>query len=225
MPMKGSGPTSLREIDRFEGGVGWLAYPDERMQRASHALATDGEVWLVDPVDARGLDDLLSDLGTVRGVVLLLDRHRRDAATIARRHGVAVHRPSWMSNVDAELEVPIDDVETSLDGTGFRVHKLVDWPVWREAYLYDETDGTLVVADALGTAPYFCTSDERIGVHPMLRPLPPTELADLDVERVLVGHGEGVHEDATRAVRDAVTNGRRRTPALYARTVREFVFG
>ncbi len=223
--MKGSGSTSLREIDRFEGGVGWLAYPDERMQRASHALADDDGVWVIDPVDARGLDDLLSDLGTVRGVVLLLDRHRRDAATIARRHGVAVHRPSWMSNVDSELDVPIDDVENTLDGTGYRVHKLVDWPVWREAYLYDEARGTLVVPEALGTAPYYCTSDERLGVHPMLRALPPTELADVAVDRVLVGHGEGIHEDATRAVRDAVRNSRRRAPALYARTVREFVLG
>ncbi len=224
--MKGSGRTSLREIDRFDGGVGWLAYPDERMERASHALVEDGGVWLVDPVKARGLDDLLSDLGTVRGVVVLLDRHLRDAAALAREYGVAVHRPSWMSSVDDDLDAPVDDLEDTLDETGYGVHKLLDRPpVWREAYLYNEETGTLVVPEALGTSTYFRTGVERIGVHPMLRPFPPTDLLDLDVERVLVGHGEGVHDDATRAVRDAVRNSRRRTPALYLKTLREFVLG
>jgi len=41
MPMKADGSTTLAEIDRFDGGVGWIAYPDETMQRASHALQTD----------------------------------------------------------------------------------------------------------------------------------------------------------------------------------------
>jgi hypothetical protein len=57
------------------------------MRRASHALAQDGDVWLVDPVDVAGLDALLAPLGTVRGVLQLLDRHARDCAALARRHG------------------------------------------------------------------------------------------------------------------------------------------
>src|SRR5699024_3715660 len=83
MPMKDTGRTDLVTIDRFDGGVGWLAHPDERMQRASHALSTDDGVWLVDPVDADGLDDLLAEEGDVAGVVILLDRHKRDAARLA----------------------------------------------------------------------------------------------------------------------------------------------
>ena len=84
MPMKGSGPaTDFEEIDRRDEGVGWIAYPDERMERASHAFAVDGEVWVVDPVDVDGLDELLAEFGDVAGVVTLLDRHKRDADTVA----------------------------------------------------------------------------------------------------------------------------------------------
>ena len=59
MGMKGSGEADLTEIDRFEGGVGWLAYPDETMERASHAVESDGQLWIFDPVDADGVDDLV----------------------------------------------------------------------------------------------------------------------------------------------------------------------
>ena len=68
------------------------------MQRASHALSHDGGVWLVDPVDGDGLEELLAPLGEVRGVLQLLDRHARDGAALARRHGVPL------------LETPFDRV-------------------------------------------------------------------------------------------------------------------
>src|SRR6056297_397306 len=113
MSFKGSGvATELKEIDRFEGedtaGVGWIAFPEEGMQRASHALAVDGEVWLVDPVDAEGLDDLAAEFGDVAGVVVLLDRHKRDAAAIASRHDVAVHLPEFMSGIADEFDAPVE---------------------------------------------------------------------------------------------------------------------
>ncbi len=62
MAMKGSGDADLTVIDEFTDGVGWIAYPDETMERASHALSVDGDVWVLDPVDADGVDDLLADL-------------------------------------------------------------------------------------------------------------------------------------------------------------------
>ena len=87
MPIKSSGtPSSWREIREWDGAASWIAFPDEKMKRASHALADGDDVWLVDPVDVDGLDDTLADLGTVRGVVVLLDRHTRDSAALARRH-------------------------------------------------------------------------------------------------------------------------------------------
>jgi len=223
MPMKGSGATALREIDRFEGGVGWIAYPEERMQRASHALVDDGDVWVIDPVDADGVDGLLADLGEVAGVVVLLDRHTRDADVIARRHGVSVHRPAWMDSVDSDLSAPIEDLGRTLGESGYAVHELLDTPVWREAYLYHADDRTLVVPEALGTAPYFRTAGERVGVHPMLRLWPPRDLGDRAADRILVGHGEGVMRDAAAAIGDTVGNARRRTPGLYAEAVRDLV--
>jgi hypothetical protein len=45
--------------------------------------------------------------------------------------------------------------------------------------LWDTTTRTLVVADALRTAPYFRAPDDRIGVHPLVRPFPPRSLLGL----------------------------------------------
>lgn len=224
--MKGSGEASLREIDRYEGGVGWIAYPDEDMQRASHAVVGEnGGVWVVDPVDAAGLDELLADYGEVAGVVVLLNRHKRDAAAIARRHDVSVHVPDFMDGVAQDLDAPVERVYTDLGESGFGVHELIDNPFWKEAVLYGEHDGTLVVPEALGTADYFLVGEERIGVHPALRLKPPKRLRRFDPERVLVGHGEGVHEDAGEAIRTALSGARRRTPQLYAKTAKSMLFG
>jgi len=222
MPMKGSGPaTDFREIDRFDGGVGWISYPSERMQRASHALAVDGDIWLVDPVDADGLDDFLADFGDVAGVVVLLDRHERDAARLARRHDVSVHVPAWMESVAKGLSVPTELFRTELADTGYRVHRLLDTPFWKEAAL--SNDRTLVVPEAVGTAEYYTTGDERLGVHPMLRLLPPRRLRGLAPDRVLVGHGSGIFSRASGALEDALRESRRRAPQLYAETARSLV--
>jgi hypothetical protein len=225
MPLKG-GRADLREIDRWDGGVGWIAYPDEEMQRASHALATDEGVWVVDPVDAPGLEDLLGELGEVAGVALCLDRHKRDAATVARRHDVPVSIPEWMEGVASKLDAPVERFGAQLGGSDYRVRRVRDasLPPWQEAALYDGE--TLFVAEAVGTASFFRAGDERLGIHPMLRPVPPRgALGDLTPERVLVGHGEGVSDDATAALRDALDGARRRLPAAYAKMVREMVLG
>jgi hypothetical protein len=78
----------------------------------------------------------------------------------------------------------------------------------------------LVCGDALGTQPYFRTEEERLGVHPLLRLIPPRRLARLAPQHVLVGHGEGVHEDATAALREALTTSRRRLPAALEGAIR-----
>ena len=225
MPLKG-GRADLREIDRWDGGLGWIAYPDERMQRASHALDTDEGVWVVDPVDAPGVDDLLADLGDVVGVALCLDRHKRDAAAVARRHDVPVFIPEWMDGVASKLDAPVERVGRELGDSGYRVRRVRDAsiPPWQEAALYDGE--TLLVAEAVGTASFFRAGDERLGVHPMLRPIPPRDaLGDLTPDRILVGHGEGVFDDATAALRDALAGARRRIPAAYAKMAREMVLG
>jgi hypothetical protein len=226
MPMKGSGPADgWREIDRFEAdgtaGVGWIAYPEERMQRASHALATDDGVYAVDPVDAPGLDDLLADLGEVAGVVVLLDRHKRDAAAVARRHDVPVHVPEAMSGIREEFDADTELLRRDLGDSGFEAQTIIDNPLWTEVVLHDGE--TLVVPEAVGTSDYFLAGRERLGVHPALRLFPPTRLRRFDADRVLVGHGEGVLADAGPAIEDALSGSRGRAPRLYAKAVRSFL--
>ncbi|WP_135854495.1 hypothetical protein [Halorussus salinus] len=220
MPLKKSEPaTEYEEINRWDEGVGWIAHPDETMLRASHALDTAAGVWAVDPVDAPGVDDLFAEFGDVAGVVVLLNRHYRDADEIARRHDVPVYVPAFFDRVP-EMEADLRRFDATLPGTDYRMLKVADAFGWEEAALYDEAAGTLVVAESVGNAPYFTTPGERIGVHPMMRLTPPSALKGLRPERVLVGHGRGAMDDATRALDDALGGARRQTPKLYAENLR-----
>lgn len=217
--------TDLTVIDEWPGGIGWLAYPEEDMQRAGHAFVVDGDVWLVDPVDAAGLDDRLGELGTVAGVVVCIARHERDAVALARHHDVPVYLPEPVAD-SLSLPVQTRTVADSLPGTGYEVLSIVDNPVvgWQEAALFDREDGTLYVPESLGTSVFFCTGTERLGVHPVLRPVPPRRaLGGLSPERLLVGHAEGVMDDAEATLQDALSGARRRLPSLYLQNLRLFI--
>lgn len=225
MPMKQDGSTTLAEIDRFDGGVGWIAYPDETMQRASHALKTDEGLWLVDPVDATDLDELLAEFGDVAGVVVCLDRHKRDAAQIARRHDVSVHIPRWMSGVASKLDAPIKRIDGQLGETDYELFEIRNSsvPPWQEAGLYSPTTETLVVPESVGSASYFTVDGEQLGVHPMLRMMPPRDvLGRFSPDRVLVGHGEGVLDDAADALSAALAGSKRTALSLYGKTAKQF---
>lgn len=228
MPMKGSGETSLAEIDRFDGGVGWIAYPEETMQRASHALSTDEGLWLVDPVDAPELDSLLDEFGDVAGVAVCLDRHKRDAATIARRHDVSVHVPTWMDGVDDAIDAPVERFAGELGDSGYESFVVRDSsvPPWQEVGLYNPETETLVVPESVGTATYFLAADERLGVHPMLRLTPPrSALADVRPERILVGHGRGILSDASGTLSAALSSSKSNALSLYGQTLKGFLTG
>ncbi len=213
--------TELREIDRFDGGVGWIAHPREAMQRASHALEVDGEAWVIDPVDAVELDRLLAEVGPVAGVVVCLDRHKRDAAAVARRHDVPVYLPDFFDGVAAELDAPVVRFGAELADTGIEATVVRNSRFWQEVALFEPGGRSLVVPESVGTADYFLAGDERLGVHPMLRGFPPREvLGGFDPERILVGHGAGVLSRAGRALEDALAGSRARTPRLYAENVR-----
>jgi hypothetical protein len=217
MPMKKTGTADLEVVDRFEGGVGWIAYPEEAMQRASHAVVSENDLWVFDPVDAPAVDDLLGELDAdVGGIVVGLARHERDAAAVANRHDVPVYVPAWMDGVAEGLDAPVARFDHEL--AGFSVERLIDTPLWQEAVFFD--GATLVVPEALGTVAYFRSAGEDLGVHPMLRVLPPRSLRQYAPERLLVGHGEGRFEDVPGAIREAVDGSRRRAPALYLRNLR-----
>lgn len=224
MTMKADGPaTNARRIDEWDGGFGWIAYPEEEMQRASHALATDEGVWLIDPVDTPDLDDWLAEFGEVAGVVALLERHTRDAAEVANRYDVPVYLPESLSSARQELDAPVELFDEALPGTGYRTITLLDTPVWTEVALYDDESATLLVPESVGTAEFFRASGERLGVHPARRLVPPTPLRGFVPDRILVGHGEGITEDASGALRTALSGSRRNAAKLYTNTLKNYL--
>jgi hypothetical protein len=182
-------------IDEWAGGFGWSQ--DEFMRRSSHALVVDGRFWLIDPVDTPELEERVRTLGEPAGVLQLLDRHERGCAAWATRLGVP-HLRAWESVGEAPFEA-------------MRVR---DSRFWREVALWEPSARTLVCADALGTVGYFCAPGERIGLHPLVRPFPPRSLFGVAPERILCGHGAGLHEEADAALQEALRTARRRLPAL-----------
>jgi hypothetical protein len=172
---------SFRYCDeRGEHGFSWIV--DEPMTRTSHALAADGKVWLVDPVDWADAIERAGSLGEPAGVLQLLDRHNRDCAALAGRLGVP------------HLVAP-DDVP----GSPFECIPVVRRSRWQERALWWAGTRTLVVAEALGTNSFFTGGKAGIGVHLLLRMTPPRMLEGHDPEHLLTGHGEGVHGPGTAA--------------------------
>jgi hypothetical protein len=186
------GPTV---VDELPFAFGWVSPEQPKLRLTSHALVDDGRVWIVDPTDAPQLDERVRALGEPAGVIQLLDRHNRGSAATATRLGIPLHK------------VPFDGVPESR----FEFVRVMNRFSWDEVALWWPERRVLVTADALGTVPhYFALGGERIGVHPLLRLTPPRRLGALDPEHVLVGHGDGVHDDAATAVRDALRHSRRR---------------
>ena len=185
----------MRVVDEFDGGIGWI--DEGRIPRTSHALAG----WLIDAVEP-----LPDSVGEVRGVIQLLDRHNRDCAALAARFSVPHLRAFEACDTVSQA--------------GFEALRVLDRRWWREVALWWPERRVLVCADALGTLPYFRARGERIGVHPLLRLTPPRRLASLAPERILVGHGAGVHENAAAALAGALATARPRAPAAWAAAVR-----
>jgi hypothetical protein len=163
-------------------------------------------VWLVDPVEpSNTVLQALERLEEVRGVIQLLDRHNRDCAALARRYGVP-HVAAYASNT--VLQAPFETV------------RVADRRRWREVALWWPERRVLVCGDALGTVAYFRAPQEPIGVHPLLRLTPPSGLRGLAPERILVGHGPGLHVGAASALAEALRTSRRRLPAAFLNGVR-----
>jgi hypothetical protein len=175
-------------------GFSWIV--EEPMTRTSHALVTDGGVWLVDPVDWAEAIDRAASLGAPAGVIQLLDRHNRDAGALAKRLGVP------------HLRVP-----QALPGTPFELVEIKRSKRWQEIALWWPEPRALVVGEALGSNRFFTIGDDAVGVHPFLKATPPRQLRAYEPEHLLVGHGEGVHgPEAAIALRRAL--GRSRLTAV-----------
>ncbi|WP_276258807.1 hypothetical protein [Haloglomus litoreum] len=200
-------PAGYEEGLRWDGGVEWLVHPDETMERASTALATDEGVYLVDPLDAPGVDDLIAEFGEVAGVVLLSNHHTRDAGLFARRHEVPVYVGADVpEDATPDLAVPIERIAV---GERLGDYEFVEVATgtalgapWYEYALWNGE--TLRVSECVGTAEYMRVGDEPLGVMTMRRRHPPTALRGLEPERVLSGHGPGLDENAAEALEAAI---------------------
>ena len=189
----------IRFCDETDFGFGWIV--EEFLQRCSHALVVEGRVWLIDPLDAEGVDDRVRAVGEPAGVIQLLDRHRRDCASFAERFGVSHHA------------VPRGPV----GGAPFDFLDVRRSRKWDEVALWWHERRVLVCADAVGTVPELRVGGEPLALHPLLRLAPPRQsLGSVEPRHILSGHGEGVHGDkAAPALREALATARRRLPRAW----------
>jgi hypothetical protein len=177
-------------------GLTWVA--DDPLQRAAHALADDGRVWLVDPFDDEEALERATALGAIVGVLQLFVAHERDGKTIAERLGAPFH-PLPGAVPDAPFDV-------------VRVDAL---KVWRERALWWPERRGLVVAEAIGTAAHYAVGSGPAGVHMLRRALPPNQLRGYQPEHLLVGHGAPIHgPEAADALDEALRRSRRDIPAF-----------
>jgi hypothetical protein len=183
------------KLQRHALGLTWIE--PGAMARAAHALLDGDRVWLIDPYEDSQALTAAAELGTPAGVLQLLDRHNRDCAALAERLGVPLSRlPSEMGDTPFE-PVPV------ISNRG-----------WHEVALWWRDQRALVVAEAVGTAPAFALG-RRVGVHPMLRLIPPRkQLAPFEPERLLVGHGDAIESGAAPALHEALAHSRHDIPRL-----------
>ncbi len=184
----------VRSYDESPFGFTWVL--DEPFARASHAIADSGRVWLVDPTDVGEAIERALSLGEPAGVLQLLDRHNRDCAAIASRLGVA------------HLRVP-----DAVSDSPFEAIAAVRIPGWKETALWWPAEDALVVAEVVGTNSLYTGGGGGVGMHIMLRPLPPGALRGMRPRHLLVGHGSPVHGDeATAGLEQAYARARRDLP-------------
>lgn len=88
-------------------------------------------------------------LGTVAGVLQLLDRHRRDVETLAAHFVVPRYR------------LP----DEAVPAAPFAIRRLVTWRRWQERVLWWPAHRLLLVPEAVGSAPYYRAPGRPLGVH------------------------------------------------------------
>ena len=190
-------------FDEHPAGLTWVL--DEPMQRASHALVADGRVWLVDPTDVPEAMERVAALGEPAGVIQLLDRHERRCPKNAER-----------------LVVPSLRLPKAIPGSPFEVVSVLSVPRWREIALWWPELRALVVAEVVGTGPFYRGSDQPAGIHPFLRLHPPSSPRKYAPAHLLVGHGAPVHGPAAaEAVSVAYERSLRDIPGTFVRIARE----
>ena len=149
-------------------------------------------------MDADDALDRATALGEPAAVLQLLDRHNRDCAAVAERLGV--------------LHVKVPD---TVPGSPFLAIRALRVPGWQETTLWWPEQKALVVAEIVGSAFRWTGGRATVGMHIMLRPLPPQILREYEPEHLLVGHGSGMHGPAaTRGLQQAYEQARGDLPGV-----------
>ena len=186
----------IRELAEHPLGVTWVM--QEAMVRTSHALAHEGRVWLIDPVDEPEAMERAAALGEPAAVVQLFVAHNRDGEAVAKRLGVPFHK-----------------LPEVLPDSPFSVLKL-DLGPWKERALWWPEPRGLIVAESVGTGPAYAVGPGPAGIHPFRRPVPPSSLRSFLPEHLLVGHGSPVHgSEAAAALLNALNRARRDIPTFF----------
>jgi hypothetical protein len=191
------------ELHRHDLGLTWVV--QEPLMRTSHALAADGRVWLIDPVDEPAALAAAAALGEPAGVIQLLDRHNRDCRAVAER---------W--------DVPRLRVPDAVPGSPFEVVPSgVRVPRWDEVSLWWPERRALIVAEVLGTSPHYTLDSGPVGIHAVLRLAPPGRLRGYAAEHLLPGHGRPIHgPDTADEIDAAYARSRRDLPKLLLKAPR-----
>jgi hypothetical protein len=177
-------------------GITWLT--GDSLDRASHALAHEGRVWIIDPVDDPEAMERVAALGEPVAVLQLFVAHERDSLAVAQRLGVPFHK----------LPAVVRDAPFSV----LSLDKLA----WKERALWWPEPRGLVVPESVGTGKLYAVGKGPAGVHFLRRFIPPNELRKFLPEHLLVGHGLPVHGgDAAAALLDALDRSRRDLPAFF----------
>ena len=128
-----------------------MVHHDEAIQWAGDAIAGDGDVRPVDPVDAEGTGRPAGRNRGGPGVFVLYDYHCRDADAIAARHGVSVLLPAGMTApTDEDIAASAERFEGQLDDTGYYLRPVTDTRLWQR-----RSTARLAVAESVGAADYF----------------------------------------------------------------------
>ena len=185
-----------RVLTEHSLGLTWVGA--DPLERAAHALAQDGRVWLVDPFTDDEAIERAQALGEVQSVLQLFVAHERDGAAIAERLGVPF--------------VALPDI---VRDSPFSVLDVGDKRLWKERALWWPERKGLIVGESIGTAPHYAVGDGPAGVHLLRRLLPPNQLRSFLPEHLLVGHGRPIHGgEAAAALLDALDRSRRDLPAF-----------
>jgi hypothetical protein len=177
--------------------AGLTVHETGAMGRAMHALRDGEHTWLIDPFHAAEFRDALGELPPLAGVIQLLDRHNRNCVEIA-----------------GSLDLPLHRIPARLPDSGLEVVPVISQRFWNEVALWAPATRTLVIAEAVGTAPLFALG-RPAGVHPMLRVLPPRRaLSRFAPDQLLLGHGPALATGGAEALAGALSAARADLPKL-----------